>query len=225
MTISFHWGYQEAEYFCNFLFSWEQIQCGVCALWSIFLQLWMHRVSHKSGVTSSKQGFNCLFDKAAFELKSAYLQLIWSPLVLRICWVGKTRMNYRVAAHIPQLLFWEMDMNAQLWRGFDERKTTRGFWKGRRRSWKEMQARTSECVGMQSCGFPTLFGTKKSLLCLSKTIPTSHVTYTIRKKRGKKYSNHLAKVILTYLCFYYLSYMPSLSLYILFKRFFFFTQN
>lgn len=61
-------------------------------------------------------------------------------------------MNYRGAAHVLG-----MGMNAQLRRGFDERKTSRVFFERRRRNSKKMQPRTSECVGMQSGGFLTLF--------------------------------------------------------------------
>lgn len=123
------------------------------------------------------QGFNCLFDKAAFEHKSVHLQLIWAPLVLRICWVGKTKVNYRVAAHIPQSSCsgneHECSASERIW------------WKGNKQSVfkkEKLERNVSKnfrvCEYAKLCISYSLFGTKKSLLCLNKTIPTSHVTYT-----------------------------------------------
>lgn len=96
--------------------------------------------------------------------------------VLRLCWAGKTRMDCRAAALSHSLArILGMSMNAQLWRGFGERKTTRGFLKRGERSWEETWARASECMNF------LLFFKRPRRWCLKKTLPTSPVMYTYRK--------------------------------------------
>lgn len=80
-------------------------------------------------------------------------------------------------------------------------KPTRGFGKkGEGEAGKKCEQELQSVRVCKAVDF-LLFETKEKMFKQNLTNFTQHVY--IKKKRGKKYSNHLVKVIVTYLCFHY----------------------